>query len=775
MARFGIGQPVRRSEDHRLLKGGGRYTDDVSLPGQAAAFFLRSLHAHAEIRSIDVAAAQAAPGVVGIVTEADLAADGVGPLPCRVPLRNRDGSAMPMPPRPALARGRVRHVGEPVALVVAETLDQAKDAAELIEVDYADLPAAVGTTAALAPDAPELWPEAPGNLCFDWEMGDAAAADAAFARAANVVTLDLVNNRLVANPLEGRACVAAYDDGDDRFTLHVASQGVHSIKEQLAEAIFRLPADRFRVQTGDVGGGFGMKIFMYPEYVATLYAARRFRRPVKWAAERTEGFIADDHGRDNVSHGAIALDADGRFLALKVDMVANMGAYLSEFAPFIPTGAGNRMLNGLYRFEAVYSRVRGVFTNTQPVDAYRGAGRPEAAYLVERLVDAAARRLRLPPDDLRRRNFIPPDAMPYRTATGLTYDSGDFARNLDDALRLADWDGIEARRDEARARGRLRGIGLATYVEACAGGPRESARITVERSGTVTVLVGTQTNGQGHETAYKQIVAESLGTAPENVAVVQGDTDRIPSGGGTGGSRSIPVGGASIAEAALNVQEKARIKAGELLEAAADDIAFEDGAFTIVGTDRSLSLSAIAAHSAEEVAFDEAGTFKPPASTYPNGAHVCEVDIDIATGEPQVVRYTVVDDFGRVLNPLLVAGQVHGGVAQGIGQALYERAVFDPHGQLLTGSFNDYVMPRAEHVPFLEFRTNEIPCSTNPLGIKGAGEAGAIGAPPAVINAVVDALAAAGVEVEHVDMPATSEVLWRLIQGAPPSSRTSGP
>ena len=767
MAKFGVGQPMRRSEDPRLLTGGGRYTDDVSLPGQAMAFFLRSPHAHAEIRSIDVAAALSAPGVVGIVTEADLAAEDIGPLPCHVPLRNRDGSAMPMPPRPALARDRVRHVGEPVAVVVAETLDQAKDAAELIDVDYADLPAAVGTAAALEPGTPELWPEAPGNLCFDWEMGDPAAADAAFSRAATVVALDLVNNRVIANPLEGRACLAVHDAGEGRFTLHVGSQGVHDLKGQLAEEIFHLPADRFRVLTGDVGGAFGMKMFMYPEYVVALYAARRFGRPVKWAAERTEGFVSDDHGRDNVSHGVLALDADGRFLALKVDTIANMGAYLSEFGPFIPTKGGNAMLCGLYRFEAVYSRVRGVFTNTQPVDAYRGAGRPEAAYLLERLVDAAARRLGLSPAEIRRRNFIPPDAMPYRTATGLTYDSGDFARNLDDALRLADWDGIGARRREAHARGRLRGIGLATYVEACAGGPRERAKVTVDRAGRVTVLIGTQTNGQGHETAYKQIVAESLGVAPEAIDVIQGDSDRIATGGGTGGSRSIPVGGASIADAALKIQEKAKIRAGELLEAAARDIAFEDGLFTVVGTDRSLSLSAVAARSADETAFDEAGEFKPPRSTYPNGAHVCEVDIDVETGEPQIVRYTVVDDFGTVLNPLLLAGQVHGGVAQGVGQALHERTVFDADGQLLTGSFSDYTMPRADQLPPITFRYNEIPCRTNPLGMKGAGEAGAIGAPPAVINAVVDALAAAGLGVEHVDMPATPEVLWRLIRNAP--------
>ncbi len=764
MAKFGIGQPVRRSEDPRLLTGRGQYTDDVTLPGQAFGCFFRSPFAHATITALDTTEAAQAPGVIGIVTGADLAADGIGTLPVQVKIKSRDGSPMPQPPRPALAQGRVRHVGDPVALVVAETLDAARDAVDLIEADFDPLPAAVDLATTLEANAPQVWDEAPGNQVFDWGMGDEAATYAAFAGAAHVVTVKLVNNRLVATPMEGRACSAAYDPGDGRFTLYVSSQGVHAIKGQLAEAIFHLPADRFRVLTGDVGGGFGMKIFLYPEYVATLYAARKFGRPVKWTADRTEAFICDDHGRDNLTTAELALDADGRFLGLRVDTIANLGAYLSNFGPFIPTNAGNRMLSGLYAIPAIYARVRGAFTNTQPIDAYRGAGRPEAAYVVERLVDVAARRMGIDPVSLRKRNYIPPEAMPYETATGLTYDSGEFARNLTDAVETADLAGFPTRKAAARARGKLRGIGISTYVEACAGGGAERAAVQVDNTGNVTVLIGTQTNGQGHETAYKQIVSEHLGVAPEQVTVVQGDSDRVATGGGTGGSRSVPVGGASLAEAVLKVQERARVAAADMLEAAAADIAFDDGRFQIVGTDRSVSLAEVAARSDAETAFDETGDFKPSAATFPNGAHICEIEVDMETGVPAIIAYTVVDDFGKVMNPMLVAGQVHGGIAQGIGQALYEHTVFDPEsGQLLSGSLMDYALPRADSVPFVNFHYNEIPCRTNPLGIKGAGEAGTIGACPAVINALVDALSEFG--VEHMDMPARPETIWQAIDG----------
>ncbi|HET8728124.1 MAG TPA: xanthine dehydrogenase family protein molybdopterin-binding subunit [Alphaproteobacteria bacterium] len=760
--KFGIGQSVRRSEDPRLLTGRGRYTDDLSLPDQAHAFFLRSPFAHATIRSIDAEAARSLPGVVGIVTGADLEADGISHLSCQTPVTSSNGREMVPTPRPALAVGRVRHVGDPVALIVAEDLNAARDAAEAIDVDYDSLPAIADPVRALEPDAPQVWDEVPGNLVFDWEMGDAAAVDSGFARADHVVELQLANNRVVANPMETRACLAAYDAAAESFTFHVSSQGAHDMRDTLADDIFRVPRDRFHVLTGDVGGGFGMKLFMYPEYVATLYAARKFGRPVRWMAERTEAFISDDHGRDNVTRAKLALDADGRFLAFRVDTVANMGGYLSGAGPFVATAAGNRMLSGLYDLPAIHTRVRGVYTNTQPVDAYRGAGRPEAAFTVERMVDAAARQLGIAPAELRRRNFIRPKQMPHKTALGLTYDSGEFERNMNDALDLADIKGFDRRRADSRARGKLRGLGLSTYIEACAGGPAEAAHIEVARTGEVTVYAGTQSNGQGHETAYQQIVANHLGVAPERVVVVQGDTARIRTGTGTGGSRSIPVGGMAVNVAAERVLEQARLRAADLMEAAAADVEVRDGRFTIVGTDRSMSFAKVAERSEAPVAFDERGEFKPPAATFPNGAHVCELEVDVETGAVEIVAYTVVDDFGVVLNPLLLEGQVHGGVAQGVGQALMEHTAFDPEtAQLLSGSFMDYAMPRADALPFIKFRYNIVPCRTNPMGMKGAGEAGAIGAPPAVINALVDALAEFG--VRHLDMPALPETIWRLI------------
>ncbi len=762
--KFGIGQAVPRTEDARLLTGKGRYTDDVALEGQAHAVFVRSPHAHADILGVDAADAEAAPGVLGVFTVADLDADGVGPIPCLAGLRNRDGSPYAAPPRPALARGRVRHVGDPVAMIVAETLEAARDAADLVMVDYGERDSVADTAAAVEPGRALVWDEAPGNLSFDWEAGDAAAAAAAFKGAARVVTLDLVNNRVVANPMEERACVAHPDD-QGRFVLHVTSQGVHGIRKQLCK-MFGMAEDRLRVVTGDVGGGFGMKIFNYPEYVCVLFAARRLARPVRWASERTEGFVSDDHGRDHVSRAELALDADGRFLALRVDTIANMGAYLSNYAPFIATDAGAAMLVGSYRTPAVYVRVRGVFTNTQPVDAYRGAGRPEAAYLLERIIDKAGRETGLGPAEIRRRNFIPPDAMPYATPMGKTYDTGDFRRNLEDGLVLADWDGFPARRAEAARRGMLRGIGLSTYIEACSGGGPEQATVEVAADGRVVLMIGTQTNGQGHETAYKQILSDRLGVPPDDIEVVQGDTDRVAWGGGTGGSRSVPVGGAALAESAKAVVARMTEAAADQMEAAAVDVEYADGRFTVVGTDKALAFREVAAKAAPAdggPAFREMARWTPPAATFPNGCHVCEVEIDPETGETEVVRYTVVDDFGTVINPTLVIGQVHGGVVQGIGQALHERVVFDPDtGQLLTGSLMDYRLPRAADIPPVAVRLNCVPSTTNALGMKGAGEAGAIGAPPAVVNAVVDALADLG--VDHVDMPATPLAVWALIR-----------
>ncbi|HYD68430.1 xanthine dehydrogenase family protein molybdopterin-binding subunit [Azospirillum sp.] len=765
MQKFGIGQPVPRTEDARLLTGRGRYTDDVSLPGQTYAVFVRSPHAHADIRGIDADAAREAPGVLAVFTVADLDADGLGPIPCQFALKSRDGSPYKTTPRPALARGRVRHVGDPVAVVVAETLNQARDAAELVMVDYDDLPSVTGTAEALEPGKPLVWDDAPDNLCFDWEAGDEAAVKAAFAKADHVVTLDLINNRVVANPMEGRACLGAVEADSGRLLLYVSSQGVHGMQKQLAKEIFHLPEKDFHVVTTDVGGGFGMKLFMYPEYVVTLFAARRLNRPVKWTADRMEGFVSDDHGRDHVTRSELALDKDGRFLALRVSTIANLGAYLSNYGPFIPTEAGTAMLVGSYRTPALYAHVRGVFTNTQPVDAYRGAGRPEAAYVVERTIDHAARTIGMDPAELRRRNFIPPDAMPYATPLGQTYDSGDFRQNLEDALVMADVAGFPARRAEAKARGKLRGHGISTYIEACSGGGPEQATVEILKDGRAILMIGTQSNGQGHETAYKQILADRLGLSPDDVEVVQGDTDRVSWGSGTGGSRSVPVGGAALAESAKRIVEKGTELAAEMLEAAAVDVEFKDGAYAIVGTDRSVSLKQVAEKAAGmgTVAFSERARWTPPASTFPNGCHVCEVEVDPDTGMVEIVRYSVVDDFGVVINPLLVKGQVHGGVVQGIGQALHERVVFDPDsGQLLSGSFTDYGLPRAGDVPFIEVKLNCVPSITNALGMKGAGEAGAIGAPPAVINALVDALSDLGVST--VDMPATPAYLWELIQ-----------
>jgi len=768
MMKFGIGQPVPRTEDARLLTGGGRYTDDVSLPGQAYAVFVRSPYAHAAIRGIDSADAASQPGVLAVFTVEDLEADGIGPIPCQAMLKQRDGSPYVAPPRPALAKGRARHVGDPVAVVVAETLDAARDAAELVMVDYDDLPSVTGTTTALEPGRPLVWDEAPNNLCFDWDQGDEATVEAALAKAARVVELEIVNNRVVANPMEGRACVAGVEPDTGRLLIYVTSQGVHGLRKQFSQ-LFKMPESKFRVVTTDVGGGFGMKLFNYPEYMVCLFAAKRLNRAVKWTAERTEGFLSDDHGRDHVSRARLALDADGKFLGLRVDTVANLGAYLSNYGPFIPTDAGSAMLVGSYTTPAVYVRVKGVFTNTQPVDAYRGAGRPEAAYLLERLIDHAGRETGLGPAEIRRRNFIPVSAMPYATPMGQTYDTGDFNANLEDGLRLADFAGLPARKAEAKARGKLRGAGLATYIEACSGGGAEQATVQVNGDGRIVLMIGTQTNGQGHETAYKQIIADRLGVPPEDVEVVQGDTDRVTWGAGTGGSRSVPVGGAALAESASRVVKKASDVAADLLETAAVDVEFKDGLFSVVGTDRSVTFKEVAAKAAAQgsdaggIAFSEMARWTPPANTFPNGCHVAEVEVDPDTGVVEVVGYSVVDDFGVVVNPLLVMGQVHGGVAQGVGQALQERVVFDPDsGQLLTGSFMDYQLPRAVDIPDIKIKLNCVPSTTNALGMKGAGEAGAIGAPPAVINALVDALSEYG--ITHIDMPATPQSVWQAIQ-----------
>ncbi|HLI11134.1 MAG TPA: xanthine dehydrogenase family protein molybdopterin-binding subunit [Alphaproteobacteria bacterium] len=768
-----MGQPVRRVEDERLLTGHGRYTDDISLQHQAYGYVLRSPHAHARILRLDARDARAAPGVLAVLTADELKADGLGTLLCAIPLENKDGTPLKTPPRPLLQGERVRYVGDPVAFVVAETLQEARDAAELIDVEYETLPSVTATAGALAAAAPTIWPEAPGNLCFDWELGDRKATEAVFARAKRVIRLEIVNNRIVPNSMEARGAIGDYDASQNRLTLYTSSQGSHGLRAAFAKEVFNITIDKLRVVTPDVGGGFGMKIFPYPEQGLVLWAARRLKRPVKWASERSEAFISDSHGRDNVSVAELALDENARFLALRVSTVANLGAYLSQYAPYIPTEAGTHMFAGVYTFESVYVEVKGVFTNTVPIDAYRGAGRPEAAYLVERLVDHAARELGLAPDEIRRRNFIPAEAMPYTTATGLVYDTGDFAGVMAEALKAADWAGFASRRAASPKAGKRRGIGLAYYIEKCGGGEDERAHIRFEPDGQISLFVGSLSNGQGHETAFAQLAADRFGVDIGRIKVIQGDTDLIDFGRGTGGSRALPVQGSAVVRTADKVLEKAKKIAAHLLEANELDVEFKEGVFAIAGTDRRMTIDEVA-----KAAFDAkrlpAGMtpgledkvhHMPAAPTYPNGCHICEVEIDEATGIVEVVRYHVVDDFGVVVNPILLAGQVHGGIAQGVGQALLERTVYDPEsGQLLAGSFMDYDMPRADNLPEIVFATHNVPSTANPLGVKGAGEAGAIGAPPAVINAVVDALAELG--IRHVDMPATPETVWRLIAGA---------
>jgi len=759
MGRFGVGQPARRGEDRRLITGAGRYSDDFDLPGQAHAVFLRSPHAHAAIKAIDTAQAATLPGVLAVITAADVAE--IGDLPCRADIANADGTPMVKPPRPVLARGRARHVGEAVAMVIAETRAIARDGAEAIVVDYDPLPAVADTAAARAGDAAQVWEQAPGNVCLRWAMGDAEAAERAFAEAAQVSEIELVNNRIVVNPMEPRAALASHDAETDRSTIYTATQGAHRLRRDLSE-VLGIPVERLRVITPEVGGSFGMKIFLYPEQVLALWAAKRLGRPIKWLAERGESFVSDSQGRDHVTHAALALDAEGRILAVKADIVANLGAYLSPFGPAIPTTLNAPMLPGAYRVPVVRATVTGVFTNTVPVDAYRGAGRPEAAYVIERLIDVAARDLGLDPVTLRRRNFVTAAEMPHTTVTGMTYDNGDFPAATEVALERAGWDDFPARRAAARARGRWRGIGMSYYIERCAGIGGEGVRVTVGGDGAVTAFVGTQTGGQGHATAFAQLIGERLGVDFEAITVVQGDTDRVADGDGTGGSRTLVMAGSALVGATDKIVATAKVEAGRLLEAAVADIEFADGVLRIAGTDRSVTLIQVAA--ALPDGLDESARHDAEAPTYPNGCHVCEVEIDPETGVVSVIGYTVVDDFGAVVNPRLVAGQVHGGIVQGLGQAIFERCVYDPEsGQLLTASFMDYCLPRADDLPSIDFSRVFTPCVSNPLDVKGCGEAGAIGAPPAAINAIVDALAHLG--VRHVDMPATPEAVWRLIRG----------
>jgi len=781
-----IGASVKRKEDYRFLTGAGQYTDDIVLPQQTYGMFVRSPHAHARLGKIDVEAARGAPGVVAVFTGADLAAEKVGGLPCGWLIHSTDGSPMREPPHPVLATGKVRHVGDPVALVIAETAKAAKDAAELVTVDYDLLPAVADTAHAADSGQPAVHDEVPDNVCYTWGHGDKAATDAAFAQAAHVTTLEIVNNRLVPNAIEPRAVNASYSRQDESYTVYVANQNPHVERLLMAAFVLSLPESKLRIVAPDVGGGFGSKIFLYGEDVALTWASKRIGRPVKWTAERSESFVSDAHGRDHVTKAELALDRDGRFLAMRVHTTANMGAYLSTFASSVPTILYATLLAGQYATPAIYAEVKAVFTNTVPVDAYRGAGRPEATYVVERLVETAAHELGMDPAEIRRRNFI--RAFPYTTPVGLTYDTGDYEVCLARAIELADVAGFAARRDAAKQNGKLRGLGYSCYIEACGLAPSkiagalgaraglfEAGEVRVHPTGTVTVFTGSHSHGQGHETTFAQVVADRLGLSMDQVEIVHGDTGRIPFGMGTYGSRSIAVGGTAIMKALDKIEAKAKKIAAHLLEASATDIEFGNGVFRVAGTDRTktfaeVSLAAYVPHNYPleelEPGLDENAFYDPSNFTYPSGAYICEVEVDPDTGETRIERFTAVDDFGNVINPMIVEGQVHGGLGQGIGQALLERCVYDPDtGQLLSGSYMDYAMPRASDLPEFTVETSQgTPCTHNPLGVKGCGEAGAIGSPPAVINAIVDALAPLG--VKDMQMPATPHRVWSAIQAA---------
>jgi aerobic carbon-monoxide dehydrogenase large subunit len=777
----GIGASVRRKEDLRFLSGRGQYTDDIARPGQAHAHILRSPHAHARILKIDTAAARAMPGVVAVYTGEDTAK--LGGIPCGWGVNNKDGSPMAEPKHPVLAEGKARHVGDPVAVVVAETRAEAKDAAEAIEVEYDVLPALPTMREALAPGAPLLHDNAAGNLCYDWHIGDKAVTDAAFARAHKVVRFETTNNRLVPNAMEPRSAIGEYDRTTGEHTLWTTSQNPHVIRLLMGAFVLNIPESRLRVVAPDVGGGFGSKIYHYAEEAIVTWAASKLDRPVKWTSDRSEAFISDAHGRDHITTCELALDEGGKFLGLRVDTLANMGAYLSTFAPCVPTYLYATLLAGVYSTPTIYAEVKAVFTSTVAVDAYRGAGRPEATYLLERLVDVAAAETGIDRVEIRRRNFIPTASFPYQTPVALQYDSGDYFATLDQALEAAGWSGFEQRRSEAAKTGKLRGIGISTYVEACGIAPSavvgslgaraglyEVGTIRVHPTGSVTVLTGSHSHGQGHETTFAQLVADRLGVPLSQVDIVHGDTAKVPYGMGTYGSRSLAVGGSAMVKAMDKIVDKAKKIAAHLLEASVSDIEFERGTFRVAGTDRTksltdVSLAAYVPHNYPiedlEPGLEETAFYDPKNFTYPGGCHICEVEIERDTGKVQVVNFTAVDDVGRVINPMIVEGQVQGGVAQGVGQALLEHAIYDESGQLLSGSMMDYCLPRAEDLPAVSVATHATLCTHNPLGVKGCGEVGAIGSPPAVMNAVVDALREFG--VRHIEMPATPGKIWSII------------
>ena len=789
----GIGARVERVEDFRFLTGRGTYTDDINRPNQTYAHIVRSPHARAKINRLDIGEAAKMPGVVAIFTGKDMAADSVGGVPCGWCVTDRHGEAMKEPPHPPMGTDKVSHVGDQVAVVIAETLSQAKNAADKISVDYEPMTAVVDMGKALSGESGDVHPEAPGNLCYDWEIGSEAEIDEAIKNAAHTATIEFANNRLIPNAMEPRAAIGEFDTANGNYTLYTTSQNPHMIRLLMGAFVLNIPEHKLRVVAPDVGGGFGSKIYHYAEEAIVTWASAKVRRPVKWTAERSESFLADAHGRDHKTKAQLALDGDGKFVALKVQTLANMGAYLSTFAPCVPTYLYATLLAGVYATPKIYCNVKAVFTNTAPVDAYRGAGRPEAAYLIERLVEKAARETGIDRVELRRKNFIPADAFPYQTPVALQYDSGDYNASLDDALKRADWDGFASRKADAKARGKLRGIGMSTYVEACGIAPSavvgslgaraglyEAATVRVNPTGSVTVLTGSHSHGQGHETTFAQVVADKLGIPMAQVEIVHGDTAKIPFGMGTYGSRSLAVGGEAIIRALNKITDKAAKIAAHLMEADAADVEFANGEFTVKGTDKKkafaeVSLAAYVPHNFPhksahdstdglEPGLEEQAFYDPLNFTYPAGCHICEVEIDPETGKVEVAAFTAVDDVGRVINPMIVEGQSHGGIAQGIGQALLEEAVYNDDGQLLTGSYMDYTMPRADDLPSFQTANTTTLCAHNSLGVKGVGETGAIGSPPAVINAIVDALAEFG--IDDIAMPATPHRVWSVLSAA---------
>jgi aerobic carbon-monoxide dehydrogenase large subunit len=771
--KFGIGQPVTRLEDPVLITGKGKFVADEIPAGALRAVLVRSPHAHARFKITDLAKARGMPGVRLILTAADI--PDLKPIMCLGAhlMKPSDEEHLYVPPYPVLAANTVRHVGDAVAFVVADTVEQAKDAAEAVSVDWEPLPAIVDLRAAAEPGAPQVWPERKGNVSFMCEIGNKEATERAFAQAHKIVKLPHVNQRVVSNYMETRGVIASYDKAADRYQITVSSQGAHLMRHTIA-AMLGVPDPQLHVKTKDVGGGFGVKGGPYREYGLCATAAKRLGKTVTWIGERNEHFIADAHGRDNYTVAEMAIDKDGRFLGMRVDMLASMGAYLGFVAPYVPYG-GAGMLTGVYRIPALFARVRGIFAHILPTDAYRGAGRPEAAYTIERLVDTIARETGMAPDELRRKNFITPAEMPYSTQGGKVYDSGDFAGHMAQAQNKADWKGFEKRLAASRKNGKLRGIGLATYIEACGQTSPENCVSRLEKDGTVTVLIGTQSNGQGHRTTYAQIVSDQVHLPLEKIKIVQGDTDLINGGGGTFGSRSMPTGGPVMQMATAKLVTNLKRIAGEELEASIDDLVLADGQIKVAGTDRGISFVRIAelGQAKPELLEGKEENFIIAVPTYPNGTHICELEIDPATGTTQIVRYVVVDDFGVSLNPLLLEGQVHGGIVQALGQALSEQAVYDESGQLLTASFMDYAMPHADEMPSIEFETRNIRCTTNPMGVKGAGEAGSIGATPAAMNAVVDALYR-GYGIKTLDMPAVPLKVWQAIHAAKPAHAGSG-